>query len=107
MACLAYNPSNISVDGQSYKREEILDLSTRLLESLKVKFETGDRSQQHSSRAHNTKSGDRKQIDKTMSIPIYNTLELESKQMLPALKTKRDSTSHRKRSFHHSVHRDT
>ena len=39
IACLAYNPSEIKVDDQVFTREEILEISTRILDKLKKKMD--------------------------------------------------------------------
>lgn len=38
MACLTYNPSQIRIDEQLFSREEILEISTGILEKLKKKL---------------------------------------------------------------------
>ena len=38
MACLAYNPSSISIDSKEYKREELLGFTTGLLQKIKQNF---------------------------------------------------------------------
>jgi hypothetical protein len=38
MACLAYNPSQIKIDDQLFSREEILEISTGILEKLKKRL---------------------------------------------------------------------
>ena len=38
MACLTYNPSQIRIDEQLFSREEILEISTSILEKLKKKL---------------------------------------------------------------------
>ncbi len=38
MACLTYNPSQIRIDDQMFSREEILEISTGILEKLKKKL---------------------------------------------------------------------
>lgn len=42
MACLTYNPSQIRIDEQLFSREEILEISTSILEKLKKKLWTGE-----------------------------------------------------------------
>ena len=44
MACLTYNPSQIRIDDQMFSREEILEISTGILEKLKKKLWTNDSS---------------------------------------------------------------
>jgi hypothetical protein len=39
MACLTYNPSEIKIDDQYFTREEILEISTNILERLKNKMD--------------------------------------------------------------------
>lgn len=39
MACLAYNPSEIKVDDRVFTREEILEISTNILDKLKKKID--------------------------------------------------------------------
>lgn len=39
MACLAYNPSEIKVDDKVFTREEILEISTNILDKLKKKLD--------------------------------------------------------------------
>lgn len=38
MACLTYNPSQIRIDEQLFSRQEILEISTNILEKLKKKL---------------------------------------------------------------------
>lgn len=38
MACLAYNPSTIIIDTKEYKREELLSITTGLLQKIKQGF---------------------------------------------------------------------
>lgn len=38
MACLAYNPSSITIDSREYKREELLGFTTGLLQKIKQNF---------------------------------------------------------------------
>lgn len=38
VACLAYNPSTVNIEGQSYKREEILEVATRLLQAARQQY---------------------------------------------------------------------
>ncbi|EAS04241.2 hypothetical protein TTHERM_00298520 (macronuclear) [Tetrahymena thermophila SB210] len=38
MACLAYNPSTVNIDGRSYKREEVLEVATRLLQAARQQY---------------------------------------------------------------------
>ena len=38
MACLTYNPSQIRIDDQMFSREEILEISTGILEKLKKRL---------------------------------------------------------------------
>jgi hypothetical protein len=47
MACLTYNPSQIRIDDQLFSREEILEISTGILEKLKKKLWTGDAGRAH------------------------------------------------------------
>lgn len=35
MACLTYSPSDITIEDKEYKREEILDISTKILQYIK------------------------------------------------------------------------
>lgn len=42
MACLTYNPSDITIEDKEYKREEILDISTKILQFIKGRL--GDQS---------------------------------------------------------------
>jgi hypothetical protein len=44
MACLTYNPSQIRIDDQLFSREEILEISTGILEKLKKKLWAGETS---------------------------------------------------------------
>ena len=39
MACLAYNPSEIRIEEKIFTREEILEISTNILDKLKKKIE--------------------------------------------------------------------
>jgi hypothetical protein len=49
MACLTYNPSQIRIDDQLFSREEILEISTGILEKLKKKLLwTGENMRTHS-----------------------------------------------------------
>lgn len=41
MACLAYNPSSISIDSREYRREELLGITTNLLQKIKKSFAAG------------------------------------------------------------------
>jgi len=38
IACLTYNPSQIKIDDQMFSREEILEISTSILEKLKKRL---------------------------------------------------------------------
>lgn len=38
MACLAYNPSSITIDSKDYRREELLGITTNLLQKIKKNF---------------------------------------------------------------------
>lgn len=38
MACLAYNPSSITIDTKDYRREELLGITTNLLQKIKKNF---------------------------------------------------------------------
>ena len=38
MACLAYNPSSITIDSKEYRREELLGITTNLLQKIKKNF---------------------------------------------------------------------
>ena len=38
MACLAYNPSSIMIDAREYRREELLGITTNLLQKIKKNF---------------------------------------------------------------------
>lgn len=38
MACLAYNPSSIIIDSREYRREELLGITTNLLQKIKKGF---------------------------------------------------------------------
>lgn len=38
MACLTYSPSDITIEEKEYKREEILDISTKILQYIKGKL---------------------------------------------------------------------
>ena len=42
MACLTYNPSQIRIDDHLFSREEILEISTGILEKLKKKLWTAE-----------------------------------------------------------------
>lgn len=35
MACLAYHPSGIVIDGKEYRREDVLEFTTNLLQTIK------------------------------------------------------------------------
>lgn len=35
MACLSYNPSEIVIEDREYKREEVLEISTKILQFIK------------------------------------------------------------------------
>lgn len=35
MACLAYNPSKITVEGKIYKRDELLEIATKILKAAR------------------------------------------------------------------------
>jgi len=35
MACLAYHPSAIRIDAKEYKREELLEFTTNMLQTIK------------------------------------------------------------------------
>ena len=43
MACLAYNPSSITIDAKDYRREELLGITTNLLQKIKKNFISGER----------------------------------------------------------------
>ena len=44
MACLAYNPSSITIDAKDYRREELLGITTNLLQKIKKNFIASDKS---------------------------------------------------------------
>lgn len=46
MACLAYNPSSIIIDTKEYKREELLSITTGLLQKIKQSFVMGEKTVQ-------------------------------------------------------------
>lgn len=41
MACLAYHPSGIVIDGKEYKREDVLEFTTNLLQTIKSSLQLG------------------------------------------------------------------
>ena len=41
MACLAYHPSGIVIDGKEYKREDVLEFTTNLLQTIKGSLQLG------------------------------------------------------------------
>lgn len=43
MACLAYNPSSITIDSREYRREELLGITTNLLQKIKKNFISTDK----------------------------------------------------------------
>lgn len=60
MACLTYNPSQIRIDDQLFSREEILEISTGILEKLKKKLWIAETSKIHPSlNSHQTIDRDR------------------------------------------------
>lgn len=38
IACLAYQPSNIIVDGKQFRRDELLELSTKVLQAARSEY---------------------------------------------------------------------
>jgi hypothetical protein len=38
IACLAYNPSAVNVEGLFYRREEILEVAVRLLQAARMQY---------------------------------------------------------------------
>jgi len=42
MACLAYHPSGIVIDGKEYKREDVLEFTTNLLQTIKGSLQLGN-----------------------------------------------------------------
>lgn len=44
MACLAYNPSSIMIDAREYRREELLGITTNLLQKIKKNFVLSEKS---------------------------------------------------------------
>ena len=41
MACLAYHPSGIVIDGKEYRREDVLEFTTNLLQTIKSSLQLG------------------------------------------------------------------
>ena len=43
MACLAYNPSAITIDSRQYRREQLLGITTNLLQKIKKSFSSNNK----------------------------------------------------------------
>lgn len=87
MACLAYNPSMIRIDAKEYKREELLEFTTNMLQTIKKHIQIPNNA------SNNSNQGGKYDDEKGQHMNVYKSRS-QSREASPAQRIKTLNSNH-------------